>query len=302
MNAQPGATFHPAAGANPAVFLPRQAGIGLKPQHVTELLASRPALGFVEIHAENYLLAGGPFHQQLAQIRALYPLSVHGVSLSLGGSQAPDRAHLQAVAALLARYEAAQFSEHLAWSGHAGTYLNDLLPIPYSQQSLQRVCEHVDAVQSQLGRRILLENPATYLEFAGQSLSEGEFISSVIQRTGCGLLLDINNAYVSCTNHGRNVQHYLQSLPLWATSEIHLAGHAPYHDSLGFPLLIDSHDRLVAQEVWALYRQLCAHLGPLPTLIEWDARIPPLAVLLQEATLAGQLQSQTQEPCHVLDP
>lgn len=280
----------------PACSLPLASGIGLKPQHVNALLDTLPNLGFVEIHAENYLMAGGPRHVQLAAVREHYALSIHGVGMSIGGVSSPDSAHLDAIAGLLKRYPGAQFSEHLAWSRHHHSFLNDLLPIPYTTASLQRVCDHIDEIQQRLGCRLLLENPATYVEFQQQEYEEAAFISEVIRRSGCGLLLDVNNAYVSCTNHGRDLWCYLQQLPLAATGEIHLAGHARLQDSLGAPLLIDSHDRAVDEAVWGAYRQLLGQLGPRPTLIEWDAALPPLERLLLEA---AQADTYLQEVNHV---
>lgn len=271
----------------PPAGLPLACGIGLKPEHVQALVEQPAPIGFVEIHAENYLVAGGPFHQQLARIREHYALSVHGVSMSIGGANPPDPQHLQAIRQLMQRYNGAQFSEHLAWSGHRPTYLNDLLPLPYTASSLQRVCEHIDQAQEALGQTILVENPATYVSFAETQYDEVEFIDAVLRRTGCGLLLDVNNAWVSAQNHGRDAQAYLTRLPLARVGEIHLAGHSITEDSLGAPLLIDSHDRRVCAEVWALYRLVIELGGPKPTLIEWDQNIPALPVLLDEARLAA---------------
>lgn len=275
----------------PGLVLPRAGGIGLKPEHFRSILDTRPAIGFFEIHAENYMVAGGQFHYYLERIRADYPLSIHGVGLSIGGEAPLDEAHLDRLAALLDRYQPAAFSEHLAWSSHQGAFLNDLLPLPYDTASLTRVCAHIQRVQERLGRQMLLENPATYVEWAGSTLSETEFIGAVIAQTGCGLLLDINNAYVSCINHGRDVLRYLRELPLSAVAEIHLAGHAKEQDAAGAPLLIDSHDAPVADPVWALYRTLIALIGPQPTLIERDQHIPALAVLAAEAQHAERLMA-----------
>lgn len=274
--------------SRPAAGLPLACGIGLKPQHVNELVQQPADIGFVEIHAENYLVAGGPFHQHLTRIREHYALSVHGVSMSIGGAHAPDREHLKSVSQLMARYGAAQFSEHLAWSGHHPSYLNDLLPFPYTPASLQRVCEHIDQAQEALGQAILVENPATYVSFVQTEYSETDFIGEVLNRTGCGLLLDVNNAWISAQNHGRDAVAYVKQLPMNRVGEIHLAGHNTEQDSLGAPLLIDSHDRRVSEEVWALYRLVIELAGPKPTLIEWDQNVPELAVLLDEAHLASQ--------------
>lgn len=283
----------------PAASLPLACGIGLKPQHVNELVSQPAAIGFVEIHAENYLVAGGPFHRHLAQIREHYALSVHGVSMSIGGAHAPNREHLKAVLNLMDRYGAAQFSEHLAWSGHHPAYLNDLLPLPYTAESLTRVCDHVDQAQEALGQTILLENPATYVSFAATEYSETDFIGEVLTRTGCGLLLDVNNAWISAQNHGRDIFAYLGQLPLGKIGEIHLAGHSISQDSLGAPLLIDSHDRRVCHEVWELYRLVIAQAGPIPTLIEWDQNIPELSILLDEARLAAECWPEgSHHPAH----
>lgn len=272
--------------ARPADALPRRSGLGLKPAHFREILASRPDLGFFEIHAENYMVAGGPFHHFLGEIRRLYPLSIHGVGLSIGGEGPLDRAHLDRLALLVERYQPAMFSEHLAWSSHGGAFLNDLLPVPYDRATLDRVCQHIDAVQSRLQRRMLLENPATYVEFAASTLNETAFIGEVVRRTGCGLLLDVNNVYVTCTNHRRDPRAYIDALPMAAVGEIHLAGFAEDIDAAGDRLLIDNHGSPVADAVWDLYRYALARTGPVATLIERDNDIPAFAVLLGEASLA----------------
>ncbi|NMF86904.1 DUF692 domain-containing protein [Aromatoleum petrolei] len=269
-----------------AAALPARAGLGLKPAHFGEILATLPELGFFEVHAENYMVPGGPFHHALTRIREHYPLSLHGVGLSIGGTGPLDGAHLERLAALLLRYEPQSFSEHLAWSSHGGVFLNDLLPLPYTGETLRRVCEHVDAVQEHLSRRMLLENPATYLEFAASTWAEGDFIAEVVRRTGCGLLLDVNNLHVSCVNHGRDALACLDALPLDAVGEIHLAGFAQQQDAASAPLLIDNHGSPVAQAVWALYDAALQRVGAQPTLIERDHDIPPFAVLLAEAKLA----------------
>lgn len=282
------------AGAPAPAALPVRAGLGLKPAHFRDILETRPALGFFEIHAENYLVAGGPFHHYLGEIGRHYPLSVHGVGLSIGGEGPLDAAHLDRLAALLDRYQPAAFSEHLAWSSHGGAFLNDLLPLPYDRATLDRVSQHIDVVQHRLNRRMLLENPATYVEFAASTLSEPEFIGEVVRRTGCGLLLDVNNVYVSCTNHGRDPYAYLDALPLAAVGEIHLAGFAEDVDAAGDRLLIDNHGSPVAEAVWDLYRYALAGCGPVATLIERDHDVPALAVLLAEAGRAdGALAAAT---------
>jgi uncharacterized protein len=263
--------------------LPWRAGIGLKPQHFRELLDTRPDIGFFEVHAENYMVDGGPFHHFLGRIREHYPLSLHGVGLSIGGEEPLDDEHLARLARLIARYQPASFSEHLAWSGHGGNFYNDLLPLPYDRPTLQRVCDHIDRVQQRLRCRLLLENPSTYLEFGCSTMSETQFLRELLQRTGCGLLLDLNNVHVSCTNHGRDAQAYLGELPLHDVGEVHLAGFARDHDAAGAPLLIDHHGSPVDEAVWTLYGQLVERLGPVPTLLERDHDVPALATLLAEA-------------------
>ena len=271
-----------------AQALPARAGVGLKPAHFKDILEGRPDIGFFEVHAENYMVAGGPFHHNLSQIRERYPLSIHGVALSIGAEAPLDKKHLQALAVLLDRYQPQSFSEHLAWSTHGDTFLNDLLPVPYTAATLQRVCAHIDQTQSTLKRRLLLENPATYVEFATSTFDEASFLSEVVHRTGCGLLLDVNNVYVSSVNHRRDAQTTIRALPLAQVGEIHLAGFAEQIDGNGDALLIDSHGSPVAQAVWDLYAFTLGLTGPLPTLIERDNDLPPWPVLLAEAGLANQ--------------
>ncbi|MGY0195031.1 MNIO family bufferin maturase [Leptothrix sp. BB-4] len=271
------------------ICLPRAAGIGLKHGHATELLAMRADIGFLEVHAENYLVDGGPLHHALTRVCERHPISIHGVGLSIGGAGPLDDDHLDRLAALLARYQPAAFSEHLAWSSHGHHHYNDLLPLPYDGENLRRVCAHVDQVQTRLRRRILLENPSTYVEFAVSTMDEPGFLAEVVRRTGCGLLLDVNNLHVSCTNHGRDARRELARLPLQAVGQVHLAGHAVEHDSLGAPLLIDDHGSPVAEPVWSLYGELLDRIGPVPTLIERDNDVPPLPVLLAEAAHAERL-------------
>lgn len=277
-------------------MLPARPGLGLKPQHFDEILQLKPDIGFFEIHAENYFVAGGPFHHFLSRIRELYALSIHGVGLSIGGESPPDRSHLRALRALLRRYEPESFSEHLAWSSHGGVFLNDLLPLPYTKDTLARVCAHIDLVQTYLGRQMLLENPATYVEFEQSSYDEAEFITEIIRRSGCGLLLDVNNAYISCTNHGRRAEQYIAALPLHAVAELHLAGFSHDTDGAGAPLLIDSHGSRVDPAVWELYSNTIEQIGPSPTLIEWDNHLPPLSTLLAEANLVQDCLAQVQGP------
>ena len=281
-----------AAGATPG--LPARGGVGLKPEHFREILASAPGLGFFEVHAENYMVDGGPFHHYLTRIRENYCLSIHGVGLSIGSESPLDDEHLNRLARLLDRYQPESFSEHLAWASHGEVFLNDLLPVPYNAATLARVCMHVDQVQNRLKRRMLLENPATYLEFASSTLSETEFIADVVKQTGCGLLLDVNNVYVACVNHHRDPRAYIEALPLDAVGQIHLAGFARDTDAAGDPLLIDSHGAPVAQAVWDLYAFALERLGPTPTLIERDNDIPSFPVLLAEAHQAEAIMAKVE--------
>lgn len=276
--------------------LPSRAGIGFKPQHFADIVASRQPLGFFEVHAENYMGAGGPPHAQLRRLREDYALSIHGVGLSIGAMQPLDADHLERLRLLCDRYEPESFSEHLAWSSHDSVYLNDLLPLPYTDGTLSRVVEHVDRVQTHLRRQMLLENPATYLTFAESTLAETDFLAEVARRTGCGLLLDVNNVFVAATNHNTDPAAYLARFPLEAVREIHLSGHAQTTDETGAPLLIDSHDTPVTDPVWALYAQVIARTGPVATLIEWDNDVPAWPILRAEAlraetVLAGARQN-----------
>ncbi|MEZ0470245.1 DUF692 domain-containing protein [Luteimonas salinilitoris] len=266
--------------------LPVRAGIGFKPRHFGALRADVAPPGFIEVHAENYMGAGGAPHAQLAALRERLPLSLHGVGLSIGGEDPPDQAHLDRLATLIARYRPAAFSEHLAWSTHHGRFFNDLLPLRYDTRTLARVCAHIDQVQDRLGVRMLLENPATYLEFGSSTYDEPDFLTAIVGRTGCGLLLDVNNVYVSCRNHGHDPLAYLAALPLHAVREIHLAGHAEERDVDGDLLLIDNHGSPVADAVWALYARTLVMTGPIATLIEWDNQIPDYATLREEARRA----------------
>ncbi|MFO2463904.1 DUF692 domain-containing protein [Pseudomonas sp. 15FMM2] len=282
----PHALLSATAAQTQAPELPRRAGLGLKHEHFHEVLDTRPDIGFFEVHAENYMVAGGPFHHYLGLIREHYPLSLHGVGLSIGGEGPLDGEHLARLATLIERYQPHVFSEHLAWSSHGLAYLNDLLPLAYDDETLTRVCAHVDQVQETLKRRMLLENPSTYLQFQCSTLKETYFISEVIRRTGCGLLLDVNNLYVSCVNHQQNPLDYINGLPLHAVGEIHLAGFAEDIDSLGDRLLIDDHGAPVDNDVWLLYQQVLARVGPVATLIERDNRVPAFSVLHAEARQA----------------
>lgn len=278
---------HYAEPAPAGTGLPARAGVGFKPRHFDELQADFAPPGFVEVHAENYMGAGGVPHAQLTALRERLPLSLHGVGLSLGSEAPPDSLHLDRLATLIARYQPASFSEHLAWSTHDGRFFNDLLPLCYDTQTLSRVCAHIDQVQERLKLRILLENPSTYLEFQGSSYSEPDFIAAIVQRTGCGLLLDVNNVYVSCHNNRHDPLAYLAALPMHAVRQIHLAGHTEEYDSDGGDaLLIDHHGAPVADAVWALYARTLALTGPVATLIEWDSNVPAYATLREQAQRA----------------
>ena len=268
--------------------LPPRAGVGFKPQHLADIRRDPHPPAFFEVHAENYMGAGGLPHAQLAALRADHAISVHGVGLSISGAGGLDRGHLARLRALCDRYEPESFSEHLAWSSHGAEYLNDLLPLPYTSGTLAAVCDHVDQVQQVLGRRMLLENPATYVLFAQSDIPETEFLAQIAARTGCGLLLDINNVFVSCTNHRRDPRAYLADFPMDGVGEIHLGGHAA-EDLPSGPLLIDSHGAAVADPVWTLYGQVIDRIGPVPTLVEWDNDLPPWPVLAAEAARADAL-------------
>lgn len=270
-------------------LLPTAAGIGFKAQHFSGLMEAVGPVAWLEIHAENYMGAGG---RPLAQLRALaerFPISVHGVGLSIGGERALDAEHLARLRHLCDWLKPASFSEHLAWSTHDAGFLNDLLPLPYTQGTLARVCTHIDQVQEVLGRRMLLENPSTYLAFTDSEMAEVDFLSEIARRTGCGLLLDVNNVFVSANNQGWDARAYIDAFPLCAVGEIHLGGHHEDADDHGRPLLIDSHGRAVLDPVWALYAHTIARGGPRPTLIEWDNDVPPLADLMQEAARASAI-------------
>jgi uncharacterized protein (UPF0276 family) len=263
--------------------LPRTAaGAGLKPEHALEIFANPRAVDFLEVHAENYMGAGGPPHRLLTDIRNAFPLSVHGVGLSIGGAGPLDRDHLARLKMLLDRYQPALFSEHLAWSSHDGVFLNDLLPLPYNRRTFERVSSHINQVQDTLGVRMLLENPSTYVQFESSDVSEVEFLRAVARRTGCGLLLDVNNVHVSAINHGFDARAYLDAFPFAHVGEIHLAGFAEDRDAAGEALLIDAHGSPVAEDVWALYQHALNRAGPVPTLIERDNDVPPFAVLAAE--------------------
>jgi uncharacterized protein (UPF0276 family) len=262
------------------------AGTSFKHEHLEAIIDQGKHEGFFEVHAENYMGAGGPPHRALEQIRKNYPLSLHGVCMSIGGPEPLDLCHLERFRSLVARYEPALVSEHLAWSTHETTYFNDLLPLPYTEATLARVEDHIDQVQHAIGRPILLENPSTYIAFSESTMSETDFLRALARRSGCGLLLDVNNVFVSATNQGYSPADYLVDFPLSHVGEIHLAGHAEQADDEGELLLIDSHDRKIADPVWTLFESVVAQCGPVPTLVEWDSSIPEWPMLRAEAEAA----------------
>jgi uncharacterized protein (UPF0276 family) len=276
---------------------PTGCGIGLRSPHVAEILATKPVIPWLEVHAENYM-GGGPAVRALERLRRDYPISVHGVGLSLGTAEGLDARHLERLAAFVERLEPALVSEHLSWSVVGGVYLNHLLPLPYTLESLAVVSEHVDRVQDRLGRRLLVENPSSYLRFCYSPIPEPEFLNALARRTGCGLLCDVNNVYVSCENLGDDAAAYLEALDSSAVAEIHLAGHA-VNDADGHRILIDDHGSRVAPAVWRLYTHALARFGAVPTLIEWDTDVPALAVLLGEAaTASGMLRAAEVRGAH----
>ena len=258
--------------------IPWRAGIGLRPPHCRQLLDQLPAIGWLEVHSENYFGRGGQPLHLLEAARREYPVSLHGDGLSLGSADGLSRDHLVQLRRLIDRIEPGLVSDHLCWGASGERHLNDLLPLPYTEEALAVVCAHVIEAQDFLGRRLLVENVSSYLEFADSTIPEWEFVAAVAQRTGCGLLLDVNNVYVSSINHGFDARAYLDAMPVDAVDEIHLAG----FDASG-PCLIDTHGAPVAPAVWQLYDQALDRLGPVPTLIEWDTDLPPLATLLGEA-------------------
>ncbi len=266
--------------------LPACVGVGFKPRHFRDIVTAAQPIGFFEVHAENYMGAGGPPHAQLGALRERYALSVHGVGLSIGSMQPLDREHLMRVKTLCDRYQPESFSEHLAWSSHGGVYFNDLLPLPYTPQTLARVAEHIDEVQTALGRSMLLENPATYVGIADSTIPEVEFLAELSKRTGCGLLLDVNNVFVAANNHAAEPESYVDSFPLDRVAEIHLGGHHEEAGEDSAALLIDSHGAPVAAAVWALYANVIARTGPIATLIEWDNDVPDWPTLHAEAVTA----------------
>jgi uncharacterized protein len=278
--------------------IPNRAGAGLKPEHYGAIFETQPDVGFFEVHAENYMGAGGLPHRALTAARERWPLSVHGVGLSIGAERMLDGEHLERLKKVIDRYQPGLVSEHLAWSTHDSIFLHDLLPLPYAKAVLARVVEHIDQVQERLGRRILMENPSTYVAFAESEMEEVEFIKEMQKRSGCGLLLDVNNVHVSATNQHYDAKSYLDSFPLEHVGEIHLGGHAIDEDDSGALLLIDAHDREVSDPVWLLYTYVVSRTGALPTLIEWDNDVPEWDALKADVDAAESILAEARRKSH----
>ena len=266
--------------------LPNAPGVGYKPQHFADITNDPGVVGWLEIHAENYMGDGGRPLAQLRHLAETFAISAHGVGLSIGGETSLDPDHLKRLRLLNDWLKPASFSEHLAWSTHGAEFLNDLLPLPYTEATVTRVADHVDELQETIGRKMLLENPSSYLAFTESTMSETDFLREIARRTGCGLLLDVNNVFVSATNLDTDPIAYIDDFPLDHVGEIHLGGHDEDEDDHGAPLLIDSHGREVADPVWTLYDYVIAKGGTRPTLIEWDNDIPDWATLEAEAQRA----------------
>lgn len=280
--------------------IPDCAGVGFKAQHAEAILDGPSGLGWLEVHPENYMVPGGPRHALLESVRDLYPLSLHGVALSLGSAERLDREHLTALRALIDRYEPGLISEHLAWSAQDGVYFADLLPLPLNAETLDRLCRNIDEAQEFLGRRILIENPANYMTLPGSEIPEPEFLVTAARHTGCGLLVDVNNIHVSARNIGLDADSYVDALPADLIGEIHVAGHAAdqsdHSDESGDSLLIDNHGSPVAASVWRLLERLIARCGPKPVLVEWDTDVPSWPVLHDEVQKAQAILSSLGRP------
>lgn len=279
--------------------LPAQTGIGLRAQHYSEVLASLPDIAWLEVHSENFFGPGGEHLRVLDAVREHYPLSLHGVGMSLGSSDPLSQNHLHKLKVLIERIQPAAVSEHLCWSSIGGRFLNDLLPLPYSEEALVNVCERIRQAQDFLGRRIMVENVSSYVRFSGATMPEWEFLAEVAQRSDCDILLDVNNIHVSASNHGFDARHYLDAIPGERIGEIHLAGYeTDAGEDSDEDFLVDTHSRPVSEPVWALYEETLRRFGPKPTLIEWDNDIPELAVLLAEARKAQKFLASSHEPLH----
>ena len=287
-------TGRSALGRPAPAACPRAAGVGLKADHYREIVETKPAIGWFEVHAENFMGEGGAPHRYLTAIREHYPLSLHGVGLSLGSAGPLDRDHARRLRALVDRYEPGLVSEHLAWTRHENVHFNDLLPVPLTREALDTVADHVDETQEILGRRMLIENPSTYVATRDE-MTETEFLISLARRTGCGLLVDVNNVYVSAMNHGRDATAWLDVIPADLVGEIHLAGHAVENVN-GHELRIDDHGSPVTADVFSLFRRFIDRVGAQPTLVEWDNNVPPLSELLEEAARAQRVLEVAQGP------
>ncbi len=272
----------------PNLPIPAQAGIGLRAQHYHQIATEKPAINWLETHTENFFGDGGLPHQYLDVIRSEYPLSLHGVGLSLGSADALNKTHVEKIKQTVDRYQPDLVSEHLCWGATNGRHLNDLLPLPYTEEAIKHISEHIDEFQNALGRQIIIENVSSYLEFSHSTMPEWEFLHAVSQKSGCGILLDINNIYVSAINHNFNANDYLSAIPVESVKEMHLAG----FDNVGHTL-IDTHAHAPCDEVWQLYQQALQRFGATPTLIEWDTDIPSLDVLIGEANKAQQFINQS---------
>jgi len=290
----------PRSARHGRLLIPARAGVGLRHPHVTGFLRERPAIGWLEVHTENYMSAGGPRRAALETLRRDYPLSCHGVGLSLGSAEGLDDAHLARVAEVVNRFEPDLVSEHVAWSVSGGAYLNDLLPLPYTEEALGVISANIDRMQTTLRRQVLVENPSSYVSFEASTMAEWQFMAEIVARTGCGLLLDVNNIHLSAHNHRFDADTYVDALPLEAVQEIHVAGHFIQHfvDDSGArrTILIDDHGDHVSPPVWRLFEAVLSRLGPVPTLVEWDANIPDLPVLLAEAAKADALLQAATPP------
>jgi uncharacterized protein len=289
-------SLHPSSLQSGGNLIPAKPGVGLRFRHHQEVTEAHPRVPWFEVHTENYM-GGGSAPRYLDAIRRDYPISLHGVGLSLGSADGLDPVHMKRVRAAVERFEPALVSEHLSWSAVGGTYFADLLPLPLTQEALDAVCRNVEELQTALRRRVLVENPSSYLQYRHSTIPEWEFIAQVARRTGCGILCDVNNVYVSARNHGWPASRYLAALAPEAIGEIHLAGHSVRPLPNGRTLRIDDHGSRVAPEVWALYADAFARFGPVPTLIEWDTDVPAMSVLMEEAERAAQIMHDTSYAC-----
>ncbi len=281
-------------GHTPEDAIPDRVGVGFKAQYAEAVLEAPTDLGWLEVHPENYMVPGGPRHALLEAVRERYPLSLHGVALSLGGAQRPDREHLKALRSLIDRYRPGLVSEHLAWSAQDGVYFADLLPLPLNAKTLERLCRNIDEAQDFLGRQILIENPANYMTLPHSDIPEPEFLTAAARRSGCGLLVDVNNLHVSAQNTGLDAEAYLDALPVDLIGEIHVAGHA--RDAAEHGLLIDDHGSPVASDVWHLLARMIARSGPKPVLVEWDTGVPDWPVLYGQVETAQAILARAGQP------